>query len=168
MLAGMPHNVTIEMDLALWQLAQRAGQHRDLLLEWLCEEPAPDLDVVARRLASSGAYDALICLGAVVRGEWRPTAKGEPGWRSYHITGICGPLAAHSIGALAVETFSRVASFASAFIPANLGALEASSLAAVTAVAASLTLAACGSSDDDASGGTTASTEASDASAVSR
>lgn len=35
-------------------------------------------------------------------------------------------------------------------------------LAAVTAVAASLTLAACGSSDDDSSGGTTASTEASD------
>jgi phosphatidylglycerophosphate synthase len=40
------------------------------------------------------------------------------------------------IGALAVETFSRVASFASAFIPANLGALEASSLAAVAAVGA--------------------------------
>ncbi|MBA2303699.1 MAG: flippase-like domain-containing protein [Acidobacteria bacterium] len=39
-----------------------------------------------------------------------------------------------AVGALAVETFSRVASFASAFIPANLGALEASSLAAVTAV----------------------------------
>jgi phosphatidylglycerophosphate synthase len=39
-------------------------------------------------------------------------------------------------GALAVETFSRVASFASAFIPANLGALEASSLAAVAAVGA--------------------------------
>jgi phosphatidylglycerophosphate synthase len=39
-------------------------------------------------------------------------------------------------GALGVETFSRVASFASAFIPANLGALEASSLAAVTAVGA--------------------------------
>jgi phosphatidylglycerophosphate synthase len=37
-------------------------------------------------------------------------------------------------GALAVETFSRVASFASAFIPANLGALEASSLAAATAI----------------------------------
>jgi phosphatidylglycerophosphate synthase len=33
-----------------------------------------------------------------------------------------------------VETFSRVASFASAFIPANLGALEASSLAAVAAI----------------------------------
>ena len=38
------------------------------------------------------------------------------------------------VGALTVETFSRVASFASSFIPANLGALEASSLAAVTAV----------------------------------
>jgi len=38
--------------------------------------------------------------------------------------------------ALAVETFSRVASFASAFIPANLGALEASSLAAAAAVGA--------------------------------
>ncbi|AVT28699.1 pyruvate, water dikinase [Plantactinospora sp. BC1] len=30
-LGGMPHNVTIEMDLALWQLAQRAGPHRELL-----------------------------------------------------------------------------------------------------------------------------------------
>ena len=40
------------------------------------------------------------------------------------------------VGAFAVETFSRVASFASAFIPANLGALEASSLAAVTAIGA--------------------------------
>jgi phosphatidylglycerophosphate synthase len=40
-------------------------------------------------------------------------------------------------GAMAIETFSRVASFASAFIPANLGALEASSLAAVAAVGAS-------------------------------
>ena len=38
--------------------------------------------------------------------------------------------------ALAIETFSRVASFGSAFIPANLGALEASSLAAVAAVGA--------------------------------
>jgi phosphatidylglycerophosphate synthase len=38
------------------------------------------------------------------------------------------------IAALAVETFSRVASFASSFIPANLGALEASSLAAASAV----------------------------------
>jgi phosphatidylglycerophosphate synthase len=41
-------------------------------------------------------------------------------------------------GAMAVETFSRVASFASAFIPASIGALEASSLAAATAVGASV------------------------------
>jgi phosphohistidine swiveling domain-containing protein len=31
-LSGMPHNVTIEMDLALWRLAQHAGAHRELLL----------------------------------------------------------------------------------------------------------------------------------------
>ncbi|XVU21872.1 PEP/pyruvate-binding domain-containing protein [Actinoplanes sp. CA-054009] len=31
-LGGMPHNVTIEMDLALWRLAQRLGDRRDLLL----------------------------------------------------------------------------------------------------------------------------------------
>jgi phosphatidylglycerophosphate synthase len=37
-------------------------------------------------------------------------------------------------GAMTIETFSRVASFASALIPANLGALEASSVAAVAAV----------------------------------
>jgi phosphatidylglycerophosphate synthase len=37
-------------------------------------------------------------------------------------------------GAFAVETFSRVASFASSIIPANLGALEASSVAAAAAI----------------------------------
>ncbi len=31
-LGGMPHNVTIEMDLALWRLARQASDHRDLLL----------------------------------------------------------------------------------------------------------------------------------------
>jgi phosphatidylglycerophosphate synthase len=40
------------------------------------------------------------------------------------------------VQAVAIETFSRVASFASAFIPASLGALEASSLAAGAAVGA--------------------------------
>jgi phosphatidylglycerophosphate synthase len=51
-------------------------------------------------------------------------------WLILHASGT----PASGIGALAVETFSRVASFASAFIPANLGALEASSLAAVSAL----------------------------------
>ncbi|MGN9778937.1 PEP/pyruvate-binding domain-containing protein [Micromonospora sp. H33] len=32
-LGGMPHNVTIEMDLALWRLARRATDHRRLLLD---------------------------------------------------------------------------------------------------------------------------------------
>ena len=40
------------------------------------------------------------------------------------------------VQAVAIETFSRVASFGSAFIPASLGALEASSLAAGAAVGA--------------------------------
>ncbi|WP_091107100.1 PEP/pyruvate-binding domain-containing protein [Micromonospora citrea] len=31
-LGGMPHNVTIEMDLALWRLSRQAGEHRELLL----------------------------------------------------------------------------------------------------------------------------------------
>ncbi|MBQ0893515.1 pyruvate, water dikinase [Micromonospora sp. U56] len=32
-LGGMPHNVTIEMNLALWRLAQGAREHRQLLLD---------------------------------------------------------------------------------------------------------------------------------------
>ena len=51
-------------------------------------------------------------------------------WLILHASGT----PASAVGALTVETFSRVASFASAFIPANLGALEASSLAAVSAL----------------------------------
>ncbi|WBB53119.1 PEP/pyruvate-binding domain-containing protein [Verrucosispora sp. WMMD573] len=38
-LGGMPHNVTIEMNLALWRLAQHATEHRQLLLD----TPAPEL-----------------------------------------------------------------------------------------------------------------------------
>jgi phosphatidylglycerophosphate synthase/uncharacterized membrane protein YbhN (UPF0104 family) len=55
---------------------------------------------------------------------------GLEAWLILHASGT----SISTAGALAVETFSRVASFASAFIPANLGALEASSLAAATAV----------------------------------
>ncbi|MBB3085415.1 PEP/pyruvate-binding domain-containing protein [Geodermatophilus sabuli] len=32
-LAGMPYNVTIEMDLALWQVAERAAPYREVLLD---------------------------------------------------------------------------------------------------------------------------------------
>jgi len=32
--------------------SQRLAEHRDLVLEWLCEEPAPSLDEVARRLSA--------------------------------------------------------------------------------------------------------------------
>ncbi|MGC4759443.1 PEP/pyruvate-binding domain-containing protein [Micromonospora trifolii] len=43
-LGGMPHNVTIEMDLALWRLAQGAGEHRQLLLD------TPPAELAARHL----------------------------------------------------------------------------------------------------------------------
>ncbi|MBB2947589.1 pyruvate,water dikinase [Actinoplanes lutulentus] len=46
-LGGMPYNVTIEMDLALWRLAQGAAAHRDLLLE------TPPTDLAARYLDGS-------------------------------------------------------------------------------------------------------------------
>ncbi|RKR85980.1 pyruvate,water dikinase [Micromonospora pisi] len=49
-LGGMPHNVTIEMDLALWRLAQAAGEHRQLLLD-----TAPD--ALATRYASGTLPD---------------------------------------------------------------------------------------------------------------
>jgi rifampicin phosphotransferase len=44
-LRGMPHNVTTEMDLALWRLAAAAGEHRDLLLD------TPPTELAARYLA---------------------------------------------------------------------------------------------------------------------
>ncbi|MDG4808901.1 PEP/pyruvate-binding domain-containing protein [Micromonospora sp. WMMD1120] len=43
-LAGMPHNVTIEMDLALWRIAQGVGEHRRLLLD------TPPSELAARQL----------------------------------------------------------------------------------------------------------------------
>jgi rifampicin phosphotransferase len=46
-LRGMPHNVTTEMDLALWRLASTAAEHRDLLLH----TPTPEL--AARYLAGA-------------------------------------------------------------------------------------------------------------------
>ncbi len=44
-LSGVPHNVTIEMDLALWRLAGRAGEHRGLLLD------TPPAELAARYLS---------------------------------------------------------------------------------------------------------------------
>ncbi|WP_020576405.1 PEP/pyruvate-binding domain-containing protein [Actinopolymorpha alba] len=46
-LGGMPYNVTIEMDLALWRLAQNAAEHRDLLLT------TPPDELAARYLAGT-------------------------------------------------------------------------------------------------------------------
>ena len=50
-LGGMPHNVTIEMDLALWRLAEGAGEHRELLLD------TPPAELAARYLRGHAAGD---------------------------------------------------------------------------------------------------------------
>ncbi|WP_017559495.1 PEP/pyruvate-binding domain-containing protein [Nocardiopsis baichengensis] len=39
-LGGMPHNVTTQMDMALWRMAVRAREHRDLFLQTPAEELA--------------------------------------------------------------------------------------------------------------------------------
>ncbi|MFK3979564.1 PEP/pyruvate-binding domain-containing protein [Micromonospora sp. NPDC050397] len=66
-LGGMPYNVTIEMDLALWRLAQGADQHRRLLLDTAPEELAaryldgtlPEIGLAAflRRYGHRGAAE---------------------------------------------------------------------------------------------------------------
>ena len=61
----------------------------DLILAWV--PGAFELPLVARRLASSGLYDAVLCLGAVVRGE------------TPHFDFVAGQ-AARGIAAVAVET----------------------------------------------------------------
>lgn len=34
---------------------------------------------------------------------WKPTAKAQPGWRSYHLNGLYGPLKSNNVGELAVD-----------------------------------------------------------------
>lgn len=46
------------------------------------------------------------------RAAWRPTAKGQPGWRSYHLNGLYGPLKSNNVGELAVDFLtSRTSGF---------------------------------------------------------
>jgi 6,7-dimethyl-8-ribityllumazine synthase len=55
------------LDGALACLRSHAVDDDDLVVAWV--PGAFELPVVARRLAESGAYDAVICLGAVIRGD---------------------------------------------------------------------------------------------------
>jgi 6,7-dimethyl-8-ribityllumazine synthase len=52
---------------ALDCLRANGVDEHDLMVAWV--PGAFELPLVARRLASSGTYDAVICLGAVIRGE---------------------------------------------------------------------------------------------------
>lgn len=59
--------VTRLVDGALACLRSHAVPEDDLLVAWV--PGAFELPLAARRLAASGLYDAVICLGAVIRGE---------------------------------------------------------------------------------------------------
>ncbi len=55
--------------------SQRLAEHRDLVLSWLCEEPAPDLEELGRRLAaisprSDDAHQARMYLKQLYRSLW--------------------------------------------------------------------------------------------------
>jgi 6,7-dimethyl-8-ribityllumazine synthase len=52
---------------ALAGLTSRGVEERSIDVAWV--PGSFELPIVARRLAASGAYDGVICLGAVVRGE---------------------------------------------------------------------------------------------------
>jgi len=86
-------------------------------------------DVVARLLAlARGDRRRIAVLAATTTASY--TLMSFEAWAVFQIAGA--PI---SVGqAIAIETFTRVASFASAVIPGNLGALEAASLAAAAAV----------------------------------
>jgi len=87
------------------------------------------LDVADRFVAlARGDRQRLALLGATAIASYGLMALEV--WVVFRVAGV--PV---SVGqAMAIETFMRVASFASAAIPGNLGALEAASLAAVAAV----------------------------------
>jgi 6,7-dimethyl-8-ribityllumazine synthase len=61
----------------------------DLLVAWV--PGSFDLPIVARRLAASGLYDAVVCVGAVIRGE------------TSHFDYVAGQ-AARGLGRVGVET----------------------------------------------------------------
>ncbi|MEV4829827.1 PEP/pyruvate-binding domain-containing protein [Micromonospora sp. NPDC049257] len=70
-LRGVPHNVTIEMDLALWALASAAREHRDLLLD------TPPAELAARYLR--GALPEIGLSGFLSRYGHRAAAEADVG-----------------------------------------------------------------------------------------
>ena len=126
----------LTMVVVLWR-----GAHRQSVLRWIDAALAPSFgegrvlrftSAVARQMLDlvRGNPARLLVLLAATGASYVLMAL-----EAYVIVRASG--AAFTVnGALAVETFSRVASFASGLIPANIGALEVSSLAAATAVGA--------------------------------
>lgn len=71
------------------ELASRGGAADDLHVAWV--PGAFEIPLVAKRLAGSGTVDAIICLGAVVRGE------------TAHFEYVAGPCAS-GVAAAALDT----------------------------------------------------------------
>lgn len=55
------------LDGAVDAIKSNGGDERDIDIVWV--PGAFEIPLVARKLAASGKYDALICLGAVIRGD---------------------------------------------------------------------------------------------------
>ncbi len=82
------------VDGAVDQLLRHGAQHSDVEISWV--PGAFELPVVVRRLATSGRHDAIVALGAVVRGS------------TPHFDYVAGE-AAGGLGAIARETGVPVA-----------------------------------------------------------
>ena len=57
-------------------LSRHGVQEADIHLAWV--PGAFEIPLVAAKLANSGKYDAVICLGAVIRGSTRKSPTGMP------------------------------------------------------------------------------------------
>jgi 6,7-dimethyl-8-ribityllumazine synthase len=55
------------LDGAIWQLTQDGVKKSDLQIYWV--PGAVEIPLLAKKCAASGRYQAIICLGAVIRGD---------------------------------------------------------------------------------------------------
>jgi phage terminase large subunit GpA-like protein len=83
-----------------WDLARVKASARYSCINAACAAHDPDGS------RGTGWTDAerVAAIQDVERGaRWLPTAVGQPGWRSYHVNGLYGPLKTNSCGELAVD-----------------------------------------------------------------
>lgn len=74
---------------ALNALNQHGANEKDITIVWV--PGAFEIPLIAREMAESGKYDAVVCLGAVIRGD------------TPHFEYVCGPVAS-SIANVSIQT----------------------------------------------------------------